>query len=130
MIVGRAEREYVQRPGRLVADPFDGVDTDPFSVRVVQLDGDNRRNPHLHPHSQEVIFVVRGTGTLWENGERHPVAEGDCVLIPTGVPHATVPNPGTTMELVCFFAHPDLPGNTEEITDVVVNDDGGGDVSR
>jgi quercetin dioxygenase-like cupin family protein len=121
VIIGRATFDYVSRPGRRVADPCADLDTDAFSVRVVRLDGHERRNPHRHPHSQEFIFVVRGWGTLWEDGVGHRVVEGDCALVDTGVPHATIPDRGTTMELVCFFAHPDLPGNTEEITTIELN---------
>ena len=121
VIVPRVAYEFVPRPGRLVADPCAGLDTDAFSVRVVELDGDNRRHPHRHPHSQEFIFVVRGQGTLWEDGVPHRVAEGDGAVIDAGVPHGTVPDRGTKMEVVCFFAHPDLAANTEELVDIELN---------
>lgn len=120
MIIARSTYEYVQRPGRLVVNPFEDLDTDAFSVRVVKLDGNQRRTPHLHPESQEVIFVVRGEGMLWEDGKTQRFVEGDCALVDTGVPHATVPDTGTKMELVCFFAHPDLPSNTRELPDISV----------
>lgn len=120
MIISRSNYDYVQRPSRLVADPFEGRETDAFSVRVVKLDGNKRRTPHLHPESQEVIYVVRGEGMLWEDGKTQRFVEGDCALVDAGVPHATVPDTGTMMELICFFAHPDLPANTREMPDVSV----------
>jgi quercetin dioxygenase-like cupin family protein len=118
MIISRSTYEYVQRPGRLTVDPFEGLEHDAFSVRVVKLDGDNRRTPHLHPDSQEVIYVVRGEGMLWEDGNTQRFVEGDCALVDAGVPHATVPDAGTKMELICFFAHPDLLANTQELPNI------------
>lgn len=88
-------------------------------MRVVHLEHE-RRSPHLHPHSQEAIYVIKGEGLLWEDGVAQRFGAGDCALIEPGVPHATVPNPGTVMDLICFFPHPDLPGNTQELTDVIV----------
>ncbi|MQB02270.1 MAG: cupin domain-containing protein [Actinobacteria bacterium] len=82
-------------------------------MRVVRLSGDRRRSAHAHPHSYEVIHVVRGRGALWEDGVATPVSGGDTALIPPGVPHATIPDPGTDMEVVCFFPHPDLSSNIE-----------------
>ena len=50
-------------------------------------------------------------------GGRHvqPVGPGDLVLVPTGVPHATVAHGRRGLVLVCFFPHPDLAANTEEL---------------
>jgi len=118
MIITRSTRDYVQRPGRLVVNPLEGLETDALSVRIVKLDGNTRRTPHLHPHSQEVIYVVRGEGMLWEDGRTERFVEGDCALVAAGVPHATVPDTGTKMELICFFAHPDLLANTQELPDI------------
>ncbi len=44
---------------------------------------------------------------------------GDTVLVPAGVAHATIPDAGETMELVCFFPHPNLQDNLLE-TDIDV----------
>jgi quercetin dioxygenase-like cupin family protein len=121
VIVRRAQLDYRRLPGRHTADPF-GEGAGDFAVRVVRLDGNDRRSPHYHPHSHEVIYVVRGKGALWEARSTAPFGEGDCALIPPGVPHATLPAPDTVMDLVCFFPHPDLPANTEELLDVVVRE--------
>jgi quercetin dioxygenase-like cupin family protein len=108
-------------PGRVSADPFEGVATQGFSMRVVRV-GAGTRSPHRHPHSQEAIFVVEGTGMLWEDGVTRRFEAGDCALIETGVAHATVPDPGTGMELVCFFPLADLEHNLEELGDMVIGD--------
>jgi quercetin dioxygenase-like cupin family protein len=127
VIVPKHEHRFVDLGTRLVADPLDQAAPSGFSVRVVHLEH-RRRSPHLHPHSQEAIYVVRGEGLLWEDGVARPFGAGDCALIEAGVPHATVPHPGTDMELLCFFPHPDPGANTRELGDVVIpeSEDGAG----
>jgi quercetin dioxygenase-like cupin family protein len=121
VIFSRSDLRYLELPGRRSADPLEAGSPDGFSMRVVRLDGNDQRSPHRHPHSQEVIYVVRGEGVLWEDGNRQRIGAGDCALIDSGVAHGTIPDPDTTMDLVCFFPHPDLQSNTEEIPDVILN---------
>ena len=97
---------------------------------MVYLEGGARRSPHRHPHSHEAIYVLRGRGVLWEEGATSPFGEGDCALIDPGVAHATIPDASNDMELVCFFPHPELPANTEEIEDVVLVEGSGGGEGR
>jgi quercetin dioxygenase-like cupin family protein len=92
-------------------------------MRVVRLEGTGRRSPHRHPRSQEAIFVVEGAGYLWEDGVGARFEAGDCALIEAGVAHATVPDPGTSMELVCFFPHRDMKDNVEELEHVTIDAD-------
>ena len=122
MIRPRSDRRFRSLPGRFSADPFEGAPVDGFSIRVVRLEGGPRRSPHRHPHSQEAIYVLDGRGVLWENGLANGVKAGDCALIDAGVAHATIPDPGTSMEIVCFFPHPDLRRNLEELEDIVIVD--------
>lgn len=118
-----ARRRYHELPGRASADPLEGMQPRGFCLRVVRLEAQERRSPHRHPHSQEAIYVVRGRGTLWEDGVARKFEAGDCALIEPGVAHATLPDPGTSMELVCFFPRADLRDNIEELEDVVIHHD-------
>jgi quercetin dioxygenase-like cupin family protein len=119
MIVPRGQRRYSALPGRDSADPLGGARPRGFAMRVVRLDGDRARRAHRHPHSQEAIFVLSGEGSLWEDGIASRIVAGDCALIERGVAHATIPDPGTTMEVVCFFPYEDLTRNVEELETVV-----------
>lgn len=107
--------DFVGLPGRWSADPFPGQGEHGISVRLVRLEPDPDRRPHRHPHSCEVVHVVAGDGHTWQDGDRTPVTAGDTFVVPTGVPHATIPLPGSHLELVCFFPHPDLSANIEEL---------------
>lgn len=110
--------EFLPRPGRVVADPLEQIDSQ-SSLRIVRLVRTPGRTAHRHPHSEEVVYVKAGTGSVWVDGTRHPVEPGDTFRIPPGAAHATVPDEGVEMELVCFFPHPDLDANSET-TDIVV----------
>jgi quercetin dioxygenase-like cupin family protein len=123
VIVPRANLTFRPLPGRDAADPFREAPTGALSMRIVRLEGGRRRSPHVHPQSPEAIYVVSGTGALWENGVEQRIQAGDCALIAAGVPHATIPDPGTSMELVIFFPHPDLDANREELEDTVIRDE-------
>jgi quercetin dioxygenase-like cupin family protein len=62
-----------------------------------------------------VVYVVEGRGVAWEGDESTTVTAGDLVVVPRGVPHATVAADGTDLVLVCFFPHPDLAANLDEL---------------
>ena len=119
MVVPYASLEFVALPGRDSADPFRnqrGMLEANLSVRIVRLVADEARSAHVHARSAEAIYVARGHGTLWTDGIRTRLDAGATALIPAGVPHATVPDPHSEMVLVCFFPHPDLAANIEELT--------------
>ena len=117
-IVPGGDIEFDDLPGRRSGDPFRSVDAD-SSVRVVRLQRSEHRTAHRHPHSEEVIYVQEGAGMVYIDGAFVPVGPGDIVHIAPGSAHATVPNAGETMVLVCFLPHPRLAENREE-TDIDV----------
>ena len=105
---------YAALTGRLSADPLPSGTATGCSVRVVRIDP-GPRTPHVHPDSVEIAYVAEGTGTAWEGDEHHPVAPGDLLVVSAGVPHATVATGDSPLVLVCFFPHPDLAANIEEL---------------
>jgi quercetin dioxygenase-like cupin family protein len=124
MIFGSSELDFRSLPGRSSADPFRDLGAGDLSMRVVRVAGGSSRRPHLHPHSSEAIYVVAGSGRFWEDGESRRIGPGDCILVMPGVPHATIPDVDSDMTLACFFPHPDLASNIEEIDTELEEDDG------
>jgi len=114
LVVPASVLDYLDLPGRRSANPFAGHDV-PVSLRRVLIEPAPTRTPHRHPHSVEVVHVLSGRGTAWQDGARHRVGPGDTVLIPQGVHHATLAAPDGPLELLCFFPHPDLASNIEEL---------------
>lgn len=117
-VVRGAALEFELLEGRRSANPLAGEATR-SSVRVVELDSPTRRQAHFHPLTEELIYVVTGSGSMWIAGRWHTVTAGDIAIIPAGEPHATVPDEGSVMRLVCFFPHDELSKNTVE-TDTIV----------
>lgn len=71
--------------------------------------------PDVHPHSEEIYYVVQGQGVLHLDGEPHRVEPGMAVHIPAGVSHQTT-NTGED-ELCYFYAYvppPTEPPNVSE----------------
>lgn len=127
-VVGPDELEFRDFPGRTTSDPFRGAGQGASTVRQVVLEHVPSRSPHVHPHSEEIVYVVAGTGRVWLDGVFHAVGPGSWYRIPAGTPHATMADRGERMSLVCFFPHDDLAGNIVELDTVIEageEDDGG-----
>lgn len=123
-VVRRGELRFVDLPGRASADPLAslaGVEGSGLSVRIVRMEARPGRRPHRHPHSVEVVHVLAGTGTAWLEGRRTAVGPGDTFLIPVGAAHATLPDPGSTLELLCVFPHAELRANLDELEGPVLS---------
>lgn len=107
------DQQFADLPGRVSANPLPaGLDTG-CSVRIVRI-APGTRTPHRHPRSAEIVYVARGRGVAWEAGTSSPVAAGDVIAIPRGVPHATAAA-DNELVLVCFFPDGDLASNLEEL---------------
>ena len=113
-VVRAADLHFVDLPGRASADPLAGRGS-AGSVRIVRI-APGPRTPHVHPVSEETAYVVEGTGTAWEDDRPTHVGPGDLLLVPVGVPHATVADGPNDLVLVCFFPHPDLAANVQELS--------------
>ncbi len=114
-VVPAGSLQFGPLPGRLSANPLPpGLDVG-ASARVVRI-APGPRTPHVHPLSAEVVYVAGGTGTAWEDDVPTRVQHGDVVVVPAGVPHATVASGTSDLVLVCFFPHPDLAENIQELT--------------
>jgi quercetin dioxygenase-like cupin family protein len=110
-------------PARVSANPLRDLGA-ASSMRIVKLDSSQTRRTHLHPNSEEVIYVRSGHATVFVDGTPHPVGPGDVIHIPTGASHATIPDVGEEVELICFFPHPELADNYQE-TDLHVSTEDG-----
>jgi quercetin dioxygenase-like cupin family protein len=68
--------------------------------------GEKVRPAHSHPHGEEVIHIIYGSGRVLVAGEVSAVQAGTTILFPQGAPHM-LHNTGTEeMKVVCFFAPP------------------------
>jgi mannose-6-phosphate isomerase-like protein (cupin superfamily) len=57
------------------------------SLAEATLTGGQATERHYHAESEEIYYVVEGSGEMELDGERRPVSVGDAVLIPPGARH-------------------------------------------
>jgi quercetin dioxygenase-like cupin family protein len=119
-VIAPGELVFRAFSGRRTANPFASAGQGQSTVRQVSIEYVPTRSPHLHPHSEEVIYVVAGHGRVWIDGRFHPVGPGTWYRIPARTPHATTADPGEQVSLVCFFPHDDFANNIEEL-DIVLD---------
>lgn len=43
---------------------------------------------HIHGNTDEIQYIVEGTGTAWLGGEKREIRPGMLIVIPRGTPHA------------------------------------------
>ncbi len=71
------------------------------SLAQATLAGGQATERHYHAESEEIYYVVEGSGEMELDGERRPVAVGDAVLIPPGSRHQIRANEDGLRFLCC-----------------------------
>jgi len=60
--------------------------------------------PHYHPQTEEIYYILEGTGRMRIGDAVREVAPGDAIAIPPGAVH-TITNPGqTVLKFLCCCA--------------------------
>lgn len=76
------------------------------SLAEATLEPDEATERHYHRRSEEVYFVVKGSGELEVDGETRTVRPGDAVLIPPGAWHTLVNTGSSELRILCCCAPP------------------------
>lgn len=63
---------------------------------------------HYHPHSEEFLYVVRGSVVARLDGERYPLTAGQGIMIPINVRHRLM-NEGQEETFMVFHLGPLAP---------------------
>jgi mannose-6-phosphate isomerase-like protein (cupin superfamily) len=76
------------------------------SLAEATLEPDQATQRHYHRATEEIYFVLKGSGALEVDGDRREVRPGDAVLIPPGAWH-TLENTGTSeLRILCCCSPP------------------------
>ena len=59
---------------------------------------------HLHHKSEEIYYVLRGSGEMELGNKRFGMAEGDSICIPPGTPHRLHNNTPDPLVILCCCA--------------------------
>lgn len=108
-LIHETEAEEFDLPGRHLRWIVDGgrIPAEHCSACVIRVaPGEKVRPAHSHPHGEEVIYIIHGSGRVLVSGEVAPVRQGSTVLFPQGAVHMLHNTGADEMKVVCFFAPP------------------------
>lgn len=71
--------------------------------------------PHYHPRTEEIYYILSGTGRMRLGDERHDVGPGDAIAIPPGMIHQIENTGSVELKFLCCCA----PGYEHEDTVLV-----------
>ncbi len=67
---------------------------------------------HMHPNTNEIQYILEGTGTIWLGDKEVSVKPGDLVIIPKGTAHAGTKPEGRTFKSIAIKTPPQGPNDT------------------
>jgi len=73
-----------------------------FSMRQFEVAPGGYTPRHHHPYEHEV-FVLEGTGTVFEGDVAHPLNAGDTVYVPPGEVHQFRNTGSTALKFLCLI---------------------------
>lgn len=108
-IINTNEIEYEKLPGRdlkwicnkeLLGSQY----LTSCAVRI--LVGETVNPAHAHPDGEELIYIIKGEGRVWIDGEISSFKAGAAILFPQNSIHMVQNNGKEEIEMVCFYAPP------------------------
>lgn len=106
-IIHETEVPEVRHPGRYMRwlANENSLAAKNLSVCVIRvLPGETVRPAHSHPNSEELIYIINGTGKVMIEGEVGEVRAGSAILFEQGKIHMLKNTGNTEMKVICFFA--------------------------
>jgi mannose-6-phosphate isomerase-like protein (cupin superfamily) len=65
---------------------------------------------HMHPNTNEMQYILEGTGTIWLGDKQVTVKPGDLVVIPKGTAHGGISHP---LKAIAIKTPPQAPDDTK-----------------
>lgn len=106
-ILHESEVPEVELPGRFMRwlANEDSLQSKNLSVCVIRvLPGEAVRPAHSHPHSEELIYIINGSGKVMIENEVGNVKAGSAILFEQGKIHMLKNTGDVEMKVICFFA--------------------------
>src|SRR5689334_1710872 len=97
----------VEHPGRFMRwlANADSLPAKNLSVCVIRvMPGETVRPAHSHPNSEELIYIITGSGKVMIENEVGEVKAGSAILFEQGKVHMLRNTGDTEMKVICFFA--------------------------
>ena len=68
---------------------------------------------HLHPNTNEIQYILEGTGTIWLGDKEVAVKAGDLIIIPKGTPHGGSKPDGRPFKAIAIKTPPQAADDTK-----------------
>jgi mannose-6-phosphate isomerase-like protein (cupin superfamily) len=76
------------------------------SLAEATLEPDQATERHYHRATEEIYFVLKGSGRMEVDGDTRMVRPGDAVLIPPGAWHTLENNGSSELRILCCCSPP------------------------
>ena len=76
------------------------------SLAEATLEPDQATERHYHRASEEIYFVLKGSGRMEVDGDTRTVRRGDAILIPPGAWHTLENNGSSELRILCCCSPP------------------------
>jgi mannose-6-phosphate isomerase-like protein (cupin superfamily) len=74
------------------------------SLAEARLRPGGKTTPHYHPLTEEIYYILEGTGRMHIGDETRDVGPGDAIAIPPGAVHTIVNTGAGTLKFLCCCA--------------------------
>ena len=74
---------------------------------------DGNVGKHMHPNTNEIQYILDGTGTVWLDDKEVRVKPGDLIVIPKGTAHGGTKPDGRTLKAIAIKTPPQAPDDTK-----------------
>ena len=74
---------------------------------------DGNVGKHMHPNTNEIQFILEGTGTIWLDDKEVKVKPGDLIIIPKGTAHGGTKPDGRALKAIAIKTPPQAPDDTK-----------------
>jgi len=61
--------------------------------------------PHVHENHEQIYYIIKGSGTILVGEEKAKVKEGDCIYLPSDIPHGFTNDGKEEVEIFCVGAN-------------------------
>ena len=68
---------------------------------------------HMHPNTNEMQYILEGTGTIWLGDKEVQIKPGDLVIIPKGTAHGGTKTDGAPFKAIAIKTPPQAPDDTK-----------------
>ena len=76
---------------------------------------DGNVGKHMHPNTNEIQYILEGTGTVWLGDKEVQVKAGDLIIIPKGTPHGGTKPDGKPFRAIAIKTPPQAPDDTKPL---------------